>query len=97
MIDYNAPCDRRGKFEGERKALQIAYENSLDGGCDDFGDVDGFGYYCASFYKDENIGADINVWFVVNSQGFVTEISESEYNAAEVEYEAMLEEEEGDE
>jgi hypothetical protein len=86
--DHEEAVAGLGKFEGERKAVVYAYEASLDGWADTFGDSETFGFYA---YVDlgEPIGV---VCFVQNSQGFVSEISESEFNAAQVEWEDLGEE-----
>jgi hypothetical protein len=78
---YNLPNQGPGKFEGERQAVRIAYDVSLDGCCEDFGDAD-FGYYCQVNFE-EYPGT---VYFWENSQGFVTEIDKNQYLAARHDY-----------
>jgi hypothetical protein len=88
---YSQPYPYFGKFEGERLALVKAYENSLDGCCESFGDCETVGFYCAAY------AGELEIYFVEDSQGFVTELNASQYAKAETAYEAMLEEsEEGD-
>ena len=82
-----------GRFEGERIALALAYRNSLNSCCEDFGSVDELGYFCSS-YVDLPNGTYIDVFFQVDNSGFITEISSQEYEAAEDEEAAEYEYEE---
>jgi len=79
---YDQPAsDYAGRYEGERLALRIAHEISLDGGCDNFESVQELGYYCKVPFEG------FTVYFCEDEQGFISEISEEDYNEAEKEYE----------
>ena len=88
---YDQPAQEGpGKYEGERLALRLAHE---DGYCDDdFGDVQAIWFYGRVLFDD----CPFIVCFVENSDGFVTEISNSEFEAAEADYIEQCELEEED-
>jgi hypothetical protein len=87
---YNLTEPGCGKFEGERLAVRIAYNASLEGMGDDFGDMNAQGYYCKVDFEEY----PFTIYFWVNSQGFVTEITKAGYLAAQHEYETCNEYEE---
>lgn len=70
------------KFEGEIVALAVAFNASLEGfQHDDFGNVDQNGYYCRVLFDD----CPWIVCFVEDSNGFVTQVSNEVYEAAQAE------------
>lgn len=92
---YDQPDDTSSKFTGERRAVVEAYAMMLNGFIhDDFGSsTDGAGYYCRVTFEQ----CPFIVCFVEDTQGFVTELSCSEYEAAHADYVERSEEEEEEE
>lgn len=92
---YDQPAsDFPGKFEGERRAVALAHEMSLNGFVhDDFGDVQSIGYYARVLFDE----APFIVCFCEDSQGFVSELSCNEYEAKHAEYVEECESESEDE
>ena len=71
------------RFEGETVALAKAYQVSLDGFADDeFGDVDEGGFFARVLFD----ACPFIVCFCVDSQGFVSEIDNREYEAIWAQY-----------
>ena len=81
-----------GKFQGQRVAVQLAYDAMLDGmQHDDFGESEGMGYHCRVLFD----GSPHIVCFVEDSQGFVTEITCDQYEVAFQDWAEASEQEEG--
>ena len=90
---YDQAVGTLGKFEGERYGLAVAYNLSCEGFEDDsFGSVQDIGYFSRVTFDE----APFIVCFVEDSQGFVTEISNREFEDAEHDYIEMCEAEECD-
>jgi hypothetical protein len=80
-VDKNTRITELGKFHDEREALRQAYEQDCSGGGQDsFGQAEDWGYYFHSYSEDGE-----PVYGRVDGQGFVYEISETEYISAEQE------------
>lgn len=80
---YDQPSFSPGKFQGERRAVERAYESSLNGFIhDDYGSVDDIGYHARVLFDD----VPFIVCFVEDSQGFVSELSNSEYESRHAAY-----------
>jgi hypothetical protein len=79
---YDLPISDWGKFEGQRQAVRAAYEKSLDGSCDNFGDVNILGCYCEVCFNEY----PNTIYIKEDGYGFVTEIDVDEYLAAQHEY-----------
>ena len=80
---YDEPCEGLGKFEGERRAVETAYEMSLNGFVhDDFGSVQDVGYHARVLFAD----APFIVCFRENGDGFVSEMSSEAYELAHIDY-----------
>ena len=92
-VYYDQKCSGWGKFEGERLAVQVAYERSLEGFIhDDFGDSEGFGYFCRVLFDD----CPFIVCFREDSQGFIHEVDPKDYEQIWVYYIEECEQEEED-
>src|SRR5690554_5076171 len=75
-MSYDEIIRTPGKFEGERLALKMAYEASLEGNLDEeFGSVQENGYYCRVYLK----GLEEPICFMENEYGFIFEISNEEF------------------
>lgn len=75
-----------GKFQGERQAVRLAYEASLDGCGEEFGSVG----EVPTFHCRIDLGKPIGVvCFYVTNDGFVIECSERDFEAELDAYEAM--------
>lgn len=71
------------KFEGgQTVAVAVAYEESLNGCYDDFVDVNEGGFYCRVLFDQ----CPYIVCFKQDEQGFITEISNGEYELAWLQY-----------
>lgn len=80
---YDEPAtEHPGKFQGERRAVAVAHETSLNGCSESFGESEGFGFYGRVLFDD----APFLVCFREDSNGFVTEITNEQYEAADAEY-----------
>jgi hypothetical protein len=91
---YDLKCTGWGKFEGERLAVQVAHERSLEGFIhDDFGSVDEGDYYCRVLFDD----CPFIVCFREDAVGFVHELTSEAYEAAHAEYVERHEREDEDE
>jgi len=88
---YDVPELHYSKFIGQTRAVRLAHETSLSGFFhDQFGDANEGGYYCRVLFQE----APFIVCFVEDSQGFVTELSSDEYEAAWAEWVEVCEAEE---
>jgi hypothetical protein len=77
-----------GKFEGERQAVSMAYQAMLEGAAVDyFGDTADIGFYCRVTFE----GAPHIVCFVIDSLGFVSEVSNELYELRWLEHVEALE------
>ena len=86
---YNEVNWYPGKFEGTRRAVESAYEVSLNG-CqhDDFGSVEEYGYYCRVLFDE----APHIVCFRECGQGFIYELTNNEYEMCFLDYVEQSEE-----
>lgn len=92
-----APChlariNENGKFEGERVAVFMAYQRSLDGFAQDsFGDSSEGGFYARVMFD----ASPHIVCFVETESGFVREVTNAQFEAANADYIEQLEQDEG--
>lgn len=76
---YDQKDHSPGKFEGETRALRLAYETAMEGfASDDFGGDDQGANYCARVMFD---AYPFIVCFEQLSNGFVRELTNSQYEA----------------
>jgi hypothetical protein len=76
--EHAAFISEPGKFQGERVAVRMAYDLDAEGFSQDaFGEADAGGYFARVLFDE----SPHIVCFVVNSDGFVTEITNSEFEA----------------
>ena len=80
---YDQPCKEAGKFEGERRAVEAAYDMSLAGFAhDDFGSEGDAGYHARVLFAE----APFIVCFRESCDGFVSEMSNEAYEMAHIDY-----------